>query len=205
MRSAPMVVLLLASAAASAQPPTAAEVANGDRLRVSGFASTEFGLGAVVPNLRVPMFHLGGRVGVTIERGTDLGVFAGGLALDAAFNTSNSSASTAPYGYLVRLPLSISAEWIKRHEVDPFIGRTILHHLGAGLSCDFVVAATCLDSTKLCSYYAARPYFGLLARVGVSYAVRARDAIGIFLIAHLTTGGDQVLFTFNLAAGWTSF
>jgi hypothetical protein len=140
-------------------------------------AGTELGYGAVIPSLHVPTYSFGGRLGIAFETPSRVAlVLAGATGVTVAFNTGSSSPY---YGYLIRVPLMFTPEVIYSRLVDYKHKRFMNFHVGIAAGGDFVLAAQCLEGA--CNYILPSTYFGLGARIGLSYSAVERSAVGLFV------------------------
>lgn len=168
----------------------------------------QFGIGFLIPTLHQPVWHLLAHLGAAIHLAPAVSlVLAGELGLDAVFNTA--AASDTNYGYALRVPLHARVEIIHSNLFDYQRRRYINLHFGLSFGGDFLLAANCAAS---CAYVAAGVYTGVRLRVGASYSVDSRNALGIYITPHLTVAHTQdpgapsvALLTTSVALAYTFF
>jgi hypothetical protein len=172
-------------------------------------AGTEVGYGVVIPSLRAPEYSFQGRLGLALETPSRITLVLAGLTgVTIAFNTGGGSPF---YGYLVRIPLMLAPEIVYSRLVNYANKRFLNLHMGLAFGEDFVLAAQCLQSA--CNYVLPSTYFGLGARVGLSYSAVERSAVGLFVswmndfapCPASTPNCTTALSTLTWSVGWSLF
>jgi hypothetical protein len=197
-----------ASGSAAVATPSAAEPPPEDPA-ASPFApaaGVEVGFGPAYPSFHAPIGQMVLRLGVAFHVAPGLAIAGGGEG-GVALAVGNGASE---YGYLLRVPLKVYTDVIYSRMLDYRSRRYVNLHMGGSIGQEFALSAQCLSGT--CNYVPASMYVGFGFRVGLSYSVASRSAVGLFVrfdndLAQCNGATDckSYIQTYTWNIGWTLF
>ena len=200
----------LQAATQPAPVPSPYAYGNGDEAPVAPSAGIELGFGAAIPTLHTTPLQAQLRLGASfhLPRSWSL-VVAGQSGITFALNTGSADPY---YGYLIRVPAELVVEAIDGLLVSYRHRRYVNVHYAVVGGPQFMLAATCLRGN--CDYIAPSVAFGVGPRLGLSYAAKSRNSVGVFVTWHNDFASCPVgspshctswISTLIWTLGWTLF